>query len=325
MNRKSCIDSIVYYLSILRVSVEMHNSLNRQDINVASENFFRDFLNLALGYQLQNINIVQKNTQAIDLGDADARIAIQVTSSTGLTKVKHTHSGFVKGGLASTYDRLIVLMIGEKAAFKQATLGESGGFQISLRDDVWGLSELLRRLDDLTLEKLFECEKYLKDGISVHRPREANEVRTLIRNVNSPHWRRWLGPTSRCVVPFTSFAEPDPASKVEAGRVPNAWFAQNADRPLMFFAGFWTPWKGVRKVRDGEREFELYGFLTTSPNEIVSPIHQKAMPAILTTPEEVDLWLRGEWDEVKHLQRPLPGNMLVVVEPPAKSGDGLLL
>lgn len=148
---------------------------------------------------------------------------------------------------------------------------------------------------------------------------------TNIRNVNSPHWRRWLGPTSRCVVPFTSFAEPDPASKVEGGRVPNAWFARNADRPLMFFAGFWTPWKGVRKVRDGEREFELYGFLTTSPNEIVSPIHQKAMPAILTTPEEVDLWLTADWEAVRHLQRPLPGNMLIVVEPPAKPADELLL
>ena len=89
----------------------------------------------------------------------------------------------------------------------------------------------------------------------------------------------------------------------------------------MFFAGFWTPWKGVKKVRDGEREFELYGFLTTTPNEIVAPIHQKAMPAILTTPEEVDLWLTGEWDQVKHLQRPLPASMLILVEPPAKSAD----
>ncbi len=146
-----------------------------------------------------------------------------------------------------------------------------------------------------------------------------------IRNVDSSHWRRWLGPTSRCVVPFTSFAEPDPASQVPGGRVPNAWFAQNPDRPLMFFAGFWTPWMGVRKVRDGEREFELYGFLTTSPNEIVKPIHFKAMPAILTTPEEVDLWLTGSWEEVKHLQRPLPGNMLVVVEPPAKPKEDTLL
>jgi putative SOS response-associated peptidase YedK len=122
-------------------------------------------------------------------------------------------------------------------------------------------------------------------------------------------------------VPFTSFAEPDPASKVEGGRVPNAWFAQNPDRPLMFFAGFWTPWKGVRKVRDGEQEYELFGFLTTTPNEIVKPIHEKAMPAILTTPEEVDLWLTGEWADVKHLQRPLPGNMLVLVDPPENPAD----
>jgi putative SOS response-associated peptidase YedK len=30
---------------------------------------------------------------------------------------------------------------------------------------------------------------------------------TNIRNVKSPHWRRWLGVESRCIVPFTSFAE----------------------------------------------------------------------------------------------------------------------
>jgi putative SOS response-associated peptidase YedK len=30
---------------------------------------------------------------------------------------------------------------------------------------------------------------------------------TNVRNVKSPHWRRWLGVESRCVVPFTSFSE----------------------------------------------------------------------------------------------------------------------
>jgi putative SOS response-associated peptidase YedK len=30
---------------------------------------------------------------------------------------------------------------------------------------------------------------------------------TNVRNTASPHWRRWLGPANRCIVPFTSFSE----------------------------------------------------------------------------------------------------------------------
>ena len=42
------------------------------------------------------------------------------------------------------------------------------------------------------------------------------------------------------------------------------------------------------------------------------------MPAILTMPEEVETWLTAPWDEARHLQRPLPANMLVIVPPEAK-------
>jgi hypothetical protein len=95
------------------MSVGQLNSLNLQDVNVHAETFFRDFLNLALGYQLRNINIIEKNARAIDLGDEDERIAIQVTSTAELAKIKHTHMGFVASGLDGRYDRLVVLIIGE--------------------------------------------------------------------------------------------------------------------------------------------------------------------------------------------------------------------
>jgi putative SOS response-associated peptidase YedK len=67
---------------------------------------------------------------------------------------------------------------------------------------------------------------------------------TNIRNTASKHWTRWLNVEHRCVVPFTSFSE---FNKAEGGDI---WFALYGDRPLAVFAGIWTNWTSVRKVKE---------------------------------------------------------------------------
>lgn len=181
MRRSDLINGIARYLTLLRVQVEHLNSLNLQDDNVHAENFFRDLLNLALDYNLMNINIVEKNAKAIDLGDETQRIAIQVTSTSDIGKIKHTHRAFIKAGLHNKYDQLVVLIIGEKKAYREATLGGNGVFGMSLEDDVWGMADLLRKIGGLPIEKLERCLNFLRAELRVAEPRESNEVNTLIR------------------------------------------------------------------------------------------------------------------------------------------------
>jgi putative SOS response-associated peptidase YedK len=137
--------------------------------------------------------------------------------------------------------------------------------------------------------------------------REPDSGVTNIRNTSSKHWKRWLGVENRCVVPFTSFSE---FNKAEGGDV---WFALDDSRPLAVFAGVWTNWTSVRRVKEGETTNDLFGFLTTAPNDVVAPIHAKAMPVILTKADEIEAWLTAPAEEALKLQRPLPSSALKIV------------
>jgi putative SOS response-associated peptidase YedK len=148
-------------------------------------------------------------------------------------------------------------------------------------------------------------------------PNVGRQPVTNVRTVKSPYWRGWLKPEFRCLVPASSFCEYTDSQP----KVPH-WFALDESRPLFAFAGLWRPWTGTRgtKAAPVEGEHRLYSFLTTEANDVVLPIHAKAMPGILTG-EQWDTWLEAPVEEALALQQPLPNEKLAVVATGARKDE----
>jgi putative SOS response-associated peptidase YedK len=136
---------------------------------------------------------------------------------------------------------------------------------------------------------------------------------TNIRNVKSAHWRPLLQTQHRCLVPFTAFSEYEDASP--KGKKVIRWFAPR-DRGMLFFAGICGEWWGDygSKKEPNEGTHKLFSLLTTEANDLVRPVHAKAMPVVLRSEFEVKHWLSAAPDQIEAVQaRVLPADALEIV------------
>ena len=147
-------------LSILTVRVKLETAVGHTDINHEAEDFYCGLLNTAFGWNLTNLNELQMNFPAIDLADRENRIAVQVTSTEGRKKVQDTLDRFFEKKLDRDYDRLIVLIIGEKPNYRGAFALE-GELDFDKNRDIWDTAVLTQRIDSLPQNQLNLIDAYL--------------------------------------------------------------------------------------------------------------------------------------------------------------------
>ena len=66
MNRSHYFNYIEGKINWLAWRIESRGKINLLDLNIYSETFFADMLNMLLEYQLRNLNIIKQNVEGID-------------------------------------------------------------------------------------------------------------------------------------------------------------------------------------------------------------------------------------------------------------------
>ena len=189
--RHTIIKSISEHLGLFENTVRLMNSSKQYDINIHAENFLAPFLSIAYDLELINLNrFSAASFPSVDLGDAINRHSVQVTSSTSSSKVENTIELFLKYGLSSDYDHLVLLMIGQKQskyggkrAVELMDLLKEKGVNLQILD----VSDLISHISSLpNLNRLVKLEECISAEITSDNIDRWKVISTL-RNQANPY------------------------------------------------------------------------------------------------------------------------------------------
>lgn len=142
----------------------MQNANNYFDINKYCEDFFCDFLNALFDINLKNLNELKMNFPSVDLGDDEAGICYQVTSTNDIKKIKDTLEKFKAKKLYTKYDEINILILGKKKEYTSKIAYDQ--FDFDIKENVIDLKDLSRIINtNKNKGKINKIYELLKENV----------------------------------------------------------------------------------------------------------------------------------------------------------------
>lgn len=151
------LDNITTAFGLLEQKIIQYSHLNLHDINIHIENIFRDILNiLYTDRNFINLNTLEANFSAIDLGDNLNDIAFQITSTTKKNKVLNTISKY-----KDYYAYKKVIMLYSTLKKPKRVKGFEDEIDGKFLFEEWDLKDLLSKINDSTTEQIRKIQQIL--------------------------------------------------------------------------------------------------------------------------------------------------------------------
>ena len=158
-------------LAQFRYEVEQASACGTLDANKYAETILIPLFREVYGYtELKNLNAENSNFPGIDLGDEQASVAIQVTSTSNSNKVKHTLEKFAKYGHYEKYKQLKIYILTEK---QQSYSGQGyddiiqNRFSFNKDTDIFDYRGLSKVINSFDLEKAQRVLTILQQNLGI--------------------------------------------------------------------------------------------------------------------------------------------------------------
>jgi hypothetical protein len=162
--RTEALTKIADTLGAIKSSCEHRGLLHLFDNHTVAQHFFCRLLNAAYDLDLVELDNLEENFPAIDLGDKKQRIAYQVTTQKVSEKVTKTLETFDAHHLGEQFDKVKILVIGDR----QNTYGAvviPDGLKFSTEDDIIDVAGLLKYIRTLDTPHLEAIQKILAEEV----------------------------------------------------------------------------------------------------------------------------------------------------------------
>lgn len=149
--RQQYINYISSKLGALFYEIKARGKLNLLELNIYSEDFFADLLNLIYGYSLTNLNRIKANSGGVDLIDTTNRIVMQVSATGSKSKIEHSLSRTELQQYAG-FHFVFVLLSEEEKSLRKKSYNNPYGLCFDPSIDIYDFSSILKKIESLSTD-----------------------------------------------------------------------------------------------------------------------------------------------------------------------------
>ena len=160
MSRLHHIDFIATKLSALATEINLCGKLNFLDRHLHAETFYAFFFNELFGWQLQNMNTIKPNAEAIDLIDYKNKIIAQVSATTTKQKVELSLTKDLSS--YSDYTFKFISISNDAGVLRRKSFANPHNLAFDPQKDIHDLASTLRYINGLSIDDLSRIATLLK-------------------------------------------------------------------------------------------------------------------------------------------------------------------